>query len=42
MGSDRITQKGLQIIRVDTANNLLALKGAIPGKKGTLVEVTDK
>jgi large subunit ribosomal protein L3 len=37
MGSDRITQKNLQVVFVDAANNLILIKGAITGKRGTLV-----
>ncbi len=39
MGSDRITQKNLQVVFVDTENNLMLIKGAIAGRKGTLVEI---
>ena len=39
MGSDRITVKNLEIIGVDVENNQLLIKGAIPGKRGTLVEI---
>lgn len=39
MGSDRITQKNLQVVLVDKENNLILVKGAIAGKRGTLVEV---
>jgi large subunit ribosomal protein L3 len=39
MGNDRVTVKGLKIIKVDAANNLLAINGAIPGKPGTLLEI---
>ncbi len=39
MGSDRMTIKGLEIAQVDKENNLLAVKGAIPGSRGTLLEV---
>ena len=39
MGSDRVTAKGLQIAQVDLENNLLAIKGALPGKPGTLLEI---
>jgi large subunit ribosomal protein L3 len=34
-----VTVKGLKIIKVDAANNLLAINGAIPGKPGTLLEI---
>jgi large subunit ribosomal protein L3 len=39
MGGDRITVKNLVVLQVDAAANLLLIKGAIPGRKGTLVEV---
>lgn len=39
MGSDRITQKNLQVVLVDKENNLMLIKGAVAGRKGTLVEV---
>ena len=38
-GGDRITIKNLTVVGVDTANNQLLIKGAIPGRRGTLVEV---
>lgn len=39
MGGDRITIKNLEIIGVDEENNQLLIKGAIPGRRGTLVEI---
>jgi large subunit ribosomal protein L3 len=39
MGSERITVKNLEIVKIDKENNLLAVKGATPGRKGTLFEV---
>lgn len=39
MGGMRSTSRKLTILSVDKENNLLALKGAIPGKKGTLIEI---
>jgi large subunit ribosomal protein L3 len=39
MGSDRITVKNLQVLQVNAAENILLVSGAIPGRKGTLVEV---
>ena len=39
MGSDRVTVRGLKIVKVDKENNLLAIKGAVPGHKGTLIEI---
>lgn len=42
MGSDRITQKNLKVVLVDKENNLLLIKGAIPGVRGSLVEIISK
>ncbi len=39
MGGDRITIKNLEVVGIDNANNQLLIKGAIPGRRGTLVEV---
>lgn len=42
MGSDRITQKNLKIVFVDKENNLLLIKGAVAGVRGSLVEIVGK
>ncbi|NQV00537.1 MAG: 50S ribosomal protein L3 [Parcubacteria group bacterium] len=39
MGNDRIVVQGLKIADIDKENNLIAIKGAIPGRKGTLLEI---
>lgn len=39
MGSDRITVKGLKVVHVDPADSILYVSGAIPGRRGTLVEI---
>lgn len=39
MGSDRITVKNLKVINIDSATNIMYILGAIPGKRGTLVEI---
>jgi len=39
MGGDRITVKNLKVVEVDVTNNILAIKGAVPGHNGILVEV---
>ena len=38
-GSDRVTVENLEVVRVDPERNLLLLKGAVPGAKGSLVSV---
>lgn len=42
MGSDRITQKNLKVISIDKENNIMLVKGAIAGKRGTLVEIVSR
>lgn len=42
MGSDRITQKNLKVVSVDKENNIMLVKGAIAGKRGTLVEIVQR
>jgi large subunit ribosomal protein L3 len=34
LGSDKVTVQNLEIVRVDSARNLLLIKGAVPGAKG--------
>ena len=41
MGAERVTIQNLEVVKVDAENNLIAVKGAIPGPKGGLVFVTD-
>ncbi len=40
MGNERTTIKNLEIVKVDKEDNLIALLGAVPGRKGTLLEIT--
>jgi len=39
MGADRVSVKGLKVARIDAANNVIYIKGAVPGRRGTLVEI---
>jgi len=39
MGTERITVKNLKIVKIDKENNLIAVKGAVPGRRGTLLEI---
>ena len=39
MGDERVTVKGLTVARVDVENNLLMIRGAVPGANGTVVVV---
>ncbi|TSC77895.1 MAG: large subunit ribosomal protein L3 [Parcubacteria group bacterium Gr01-1014_24] len=42
MGGDRITQKNLTVVSVDKENNIMLVKGAIAGKRGSLVEIISR
>jgi len=39
MGSKRVTQRGLEVVRVDAQENLLLVRGSVPGPTGAVVEV---
>ncbi len=39
MGNKRVTQKGLEIVSVDTRENLMLVRGSVPGPSGSIVEV---
>lgn len=39
MGGDRITVKNLRVLKVDLEKNEIYLGGAVPGRRGTLVEI---
>ncbi len=39
MGGERQTTRGLEIVSIDKENNLMMLKGAVPGRRGTLLEI---
>ncbi|HEY4502477.1 MAG TPA: 50S ribosomal protein L3 [Candidatus Paceibacterota bacterium] len=39
MGSDRVTLRGVKVLRVDEDNNEIFVRGSIPGRRGTVVEV---
>jgi len=39
LGSERVTVKNLKIAKIDKEENLIALEGAVPGRKGTLLEI---
>jgi large subunit ribosomal protein L3 len=39
MGNKRVTQKGLEIVSIDAKENLLLVRGSVPGPPGGIVEV---
>lgn len=41
-GKERVTIKNLEIVAIDAEKNLIAIKGGVPGRKGTLLEIIKK
>lgn len=41
MGAERVTVQNLTVVKVDAENNLIAIKGAVPGAKGSVVCIRD-
>lgn len=41
LGAERVTVQNLNVVKVDVENNLIAIKGAIPGPKGGIVLIRD-
>lgn len=41
LGTETVTVQNLEVVKVDAENNLIALRGAIPGPKGGVVYITD-
>ena len=41
MGNEKVTIQNLEIVKIDVENNLIAIKGAIPGPKGGVVTIID-
>lgn len=39
MGAERINVKNLKVLQVDKENGLLVISGAVPGRRGTLLEI---
>lgn len=41
MGAESVTVQNLEVVKIDVENNLIALRGAIPGPKGGIVCIVD-
>ncbi len=41
LGAEKVTVQNLEVVRVDAENNLIAVKGAIPGPRNGIVTVRD-
>ena len=38
-GGKKITTKGLLVVKIDDQNNLIVVKGSVPGKPGSIVNI---
>ena len=41
LGAEKVTVQNLTVVKVDAENNLIAIKGGLPGAKGSVVVITD-
>lgn len=41
MGAEQVTVQNLEIVKIDAENNLIAIKGAVPGPKGGIVYIVN-
>ena len=41
LGGEKVTVQNLEVVRVDAENNLIAVKGAVPGARGGYIVITD-
>lgn len=41
LGNERVTIQNLNVVKVDAENNLIAIKGAVPGPRGGIVFISD-
>ena len=41
LGAEKVTVQNLVVVKVDAENNLIAIKGAVPGPKGGIITITD-
>jgi large subunit ribosomal protein L3 len=39
MGGERVTIRGLTVVRIDPERHLMLIKGAVPGGRGSIVYV---
>ena len=41
LGAERVTVQNLEVVKVDAENNLIAVKGAVPGARNGIIVITD-
>jgi len=42
MGTERVTVKNLKVVKIDPVENLLVLKGAVPGRRSAILEIVSE
>ena len=42
MGNQKVTIKNLTILKIDLSNDILVIKGSVPGKKGNIIYINQK
>ncbi|MCA9424807.1 MAG: 50S ribosomal protein L3, partial [Candidatus Omnitrophica bacterium] len=41
MGGDKVTALGLTVIKIDNENNLIYVRGCVPGPNGRMIEIRE-
>ncbi len=41
LGAEQVTVQNLDVVKVDAENNLIALRGAVPGPRGGVIVIFD-
>ena len=41
LGAEKVTIQNLTVVKIDAENNLIAIKGAVPGPKGGIITICD-
>ena len=41
MGGTKVTKQNLKVVNIDEKNNLIVIKGSVPGKKNSIVFLKD-
>ena len=41
LGCERVTVQNLEVVKIDVENNLIAIRGAVPGPRGGIVMISD-
>jgi large subunit ribosomal protein L3 len=41
MGNDRVTVRRVEVVKVDAENNLIYLRGSLPGSKNSILEISN-